>query len=129
MNSERPQLTEKAKESLDEHGLRVRNTIYNIAEKRALDQGRGEISEDDILQAKRRIPIFLSTSKRKWCIRVLFPLTFAFLFAQIAASYQLFTYVEATELPLIVQLGIVFPMFIILLFMVIFTLLFRDDWS
>jgi len=128
MSHKRPRLTQGAKELLESHQQTIRNRIHNIAEKRAIDEGRNEINETDILQAQRSITITTTSTSRKWGIRILISLTFIFLVAQIGAFYQLFQLIGPHELPNIIQYWLVLPPIFVLVIMFCFTWVFREDW-
>jgi hypothetical protein len=128
MSDERPKLTPEAEKLFKEHQLKLKGVMWNVAEKRALDEGRNEINETDIREAQRSVPITKSKMSRKWAIRILIFLTFAFLVVQIGAFYQFFQSSEIATLPLVTQVWLVVPPVLVFCTMICFTWIFKEDW-
>lgn len=128
MSDDRPKLTPEAEKLFKEHQLKLKNVMWNVAEKRALDEGRNEVNETDILEAQRSIPITKSKMSRKWAVRILIFLTFTFLVVQIGAFYQLFQSNDITMLPLVTQAWLIVPAILVFCIMICFTWIFKEDW-
>jgi len=128
MSEQRPPLTDGAEELLRQYQSTIRNSVHNFAEKKVIDDGRSEINETDILQAQKSIAIATPSTIRKWGIRILIGMAFALLGAQIFAFPQLFQFIFPQELPFIMQIWLVVPPVLILVLMIIFSCIFRDDW-
>jgi hypothetical protein len=126
--NEQPYLSKEAKRLLSECANRHRNLIYNIAENRALGQHRKEISETDILVAVRSIPTSVSSTKRKWGIRILVTVAFAVTGIQVGAFYSLFKYMLAEELPVLLLAWLISPTMLIMVLAIVFAWIFREDW-
>jgi hypothetical protein len=128
LTRDRPRLTERAKEALKKYNGRYSNTVLNLAEKRVLESNRTEIDEPDILDAQKNFPSRVPATSRKWCIRISTTSVFMLLVAQVAAFYQLFQSINFQNLALVIQVWLILPNIAVLLFMVIFTWIFKEDW-
>jgi len=128
LTSDRPRLTEKAEEALKKYNGKYSNTVLNVAERRVLDSNRTEIDESDILNAQKSVPIRVPTTSRKWCIRIMTTLVFTLLAAQVAAFYQLFQSINSQNLAFVIQVWLIVPNVAVLLLMIIFTWIFKEEW-
>lgn len=122
-------LTLGAKKLLNEYCQKVKDKIRNIAERKALDEDRGEVNETDVIQALGSIAVKTHNIGRKWGIRILFSLCFTFLTAQVGAIYQLLRFIDWEKLPLVIQTWLIFPGVIVLCLMIFITWVLREDWT
>jgi short-subunit dehydrogenase len=129
MSSSRPAPTDEAKKMIEEYGERTRSVLHNIAEKRALDEGRKEINENDITYAKGVFRLSRSSNRRKWSVRILIASAFALPGIQISAIYQLYNSIDLKNMNLLTQIGIVFPVFLYVVLILIISYVFREDLS
>jgi hypothetical protein len=127
MSDDRPPLNPRAKQVLEEYQRGISNKIRNTAEKKVLDVGGTEIGERDMLEATKQFSIMTSSKLRKSVIAVLVMATFALLSIQIGAFFSLPQNITQT-LPVIFQLGLITPSFIVLVLMIAFAITFREDW-
>lgn len=121
-NEERPELTPRARELLEEYKKDVTRRILNEAEKHVLGEKRKEIGEADISRAQKIIPVGKFSSLRKWIIRVLIFVTFALLVLQLEA------FSELPVLPIATMVWVIFPTLAVLFLMIVFTFIFKEDW-
>lgn len=128
MGKKKTTLTQAAEKLLEEIRQSTGDRIYNIAEKKVLDETRREINETDIRQAQKSVSITDLGSNRKWAIRLLIMATFALLGIQVSAFYQLFQYMSMHGLSVVVQAWLVLPMIFFLVLVIAFTWIFKDDW-
>jgi len=121
---QRPQITERAQRLLENIKDEFTYKIIHEAEKYTLKENRGEISEGDMQKAKkifRAIPV--STSKRKWTVRVAITVFLVFLLLHFEA------FAELPNISSSLQIRLYLPTIALLVWLLLFSYFFREDWS
>jgi len=121
LNHERPAVTDDAKKALDEDKTVYGYKILNEAEKRALLEGRTQISESDVRSASR-ILLGRSSSHKKWIIRIAISALLPLLL------WELSGFAELQRMPLLFELRLYVPTIFALFWVICFSYLFRDEW-
>lgn len=120
MTDQRPRISQRAREILEEYKRKVAYQILHEAEGRVLQRGRTEIGEDDVEKAAKAI-VPRPSSSRKWCIRILVGLILSLLLIQFQTFRQL------TNVPFELQIQLYFPSLILLMWIFIFSYIFREE--
>jgi hypothetical protein len=120
-NEQRPQITVGAQNELDNYINGLKFKIIHEAEKHTLKENRTEISEADMKKAKNIIPS-ISTSKRKWVIRIALLIMFGLVISQIQALSELL------NVPLPLQIRLYLPILTVFFWFILFSYFFREDW-
>lgn len=120
MAEQRPPISQRAREILEEYKRRITFAILHEAEKQALQSGKMEIGEADVEKAAKVI-VPKSSSARKWCIRILTGLIASLLLLQLG------TFTQLTTISLELQVLLYLPSIIFLMWVIVFSYIFREE--
>ena len=117
----RPRLDQDASSRLEAFKEMVGFRLIHEAEKHVLKDNRREITESDIQKAEKIIPR-ISTDKRKWTVKIAMGVIIVLLFMH----FQAFS--ELRDVPQFLQVRLYLPTIAMLVWLILFSYFFQEDW-